>query len=375
MGKKSSSFKLSSGNEVSRPTGGGVVTHGVQGKGYFASFAMNVMIEGEPAVRHLDLVTHNHMAPQPPNTPPAPWLSTMSVPAPPADSVVKDEKKETAWIRIAFVDDKGKPLTHIRCTIKLPDGQSIEAMLAGGAITVQGIPKGNCKVVCTDFGDATRTRARRRGGEQEKTGSSEAPPPAKEVKSSRKDLKGSGVTLATGDPYRVVVPPEPQTVTLHLVSADDVSVPEAKYIIAFADGSEKKGTLDRKGSAEVKDCPPGFYTVEYPDQDDVRAKIFAARAHAAVATSDVELLLGALAQPPSAVNATASAYKQYFSGGTSLEDDALALAKEDSVKLAVEHLLALAGLGPAKGEERVAFAEAEIDTEDAPKEPPGTALA
>jgi hypothetical protein len=72
MGKKSSNFKMSSGNEVSRPTGGGVVTAGVQGKGYFASFAMNVMIEGEPAVRHLDLVTHNHTGPQPPNTPPMP---------------------------------------------------------------------------------------------------------------------------------------------------------------------------------------------------------------------------------------------------------------------------------------------------------------
>jgi hypothetical protein len=81
-GKRSSHFKASTGNESARTTGGGVVTHVVQGKAYFQSFSMNVFIEGEPAVRHLDLLTHNHAAPGPGNTPPSPWLSTMLAPAP-----------------------------------------------------------------------------------------------------------------------------------------------------------------------------------------------------------------------------------------------------------------------------------------------------
>jgi hypothetical protein len=97
MGKQSSNFKQSTGNVVAQSTGGGVVTAQVQGKAYFQSFAMNVMIEGEPAVRHLDLVTHNHAGPQPPNTPPMPWLATMNVPAPPPDTSVKDETKGTDW--------------------------------------------------------------------------------------------------------------------------------------------------------------------------------------------------------------------------------------------------------------------------------------
>jgi Domain of unknown function (DUF4150) len=155
MGKKSSNFKMSSGNEASRPTGGGVVTTGVQGKGYFASFAMNVMIEGEPAVRHLDLVTHNHMGPQPPNTPPMPWLSTMTVPAPPPDTSVKDEDKGSSWVEFALTDQDGKPQVGVKYQLQLPDGSTVKgATPSSGAITVRGIPDGKCtlKVPKSDSG-------------------------------------------------------------------------------------------------------------------------------------------------------------------------------------------------------------------------------
>src|SRR5580698_9247869 len=109
MGKQSSNFKKSSGNVVAQSTGGGVVTAQVHGKAYFQSFAMNVMIEGEPAVRHLDLVSHNHAGPQPPNTPPTPWLATMNVPAPPPESSTQDEQKGAGWIAITLKDAAGKP--------------------------------------------------------------------------------------------------------------------------------------------------------------------------------------------------------------------------------------------------------------------------
>ena len=67
----------STGNEVATSTGGGVITHVVQGKAYFQTFSMDVFIESQPGVRHMDLVTHNHMAMMPGNTPPAPWMSAM----------------------------------------------------------------------------------------------------------------------------------------------------------------------------------------------------------------------------------------------------------------------------------------------------------
>ena len=65
-GHRDSYFDSSTGNEVSRSTGGGIVSHAVQGKAYFASWSPNVFIEGKPAVRHGDLLTQNHRASCPP---------------------------------------------------------------------------------------------------------------------------------------------------------------------------------------------------------------------------------------------------------------------------------------------------------------------
>ncbi len=79
-GKQSSFFAKSTGNEPSQPTGGGVITHAVMGKAYFQSASFDVMFEGEPVVRHLDLLTHNHLGQAPGNTPPVPWLSTQALP-------------------------------------------------------------------------------------------------------------------------------------------------------------------------------------------------------------------------------------------------------------------------------------------------------
>jgi hypothetical protein len=72
MLKDSSFFKQSSGDEAAtKSLGMGVVTHTIQGKAYFAAWSMDVKIEGENAVRHMDMMTHNHNPP-PGNSPP--WL-------------------------------------------------------------------------------------------------------------------------------------------------------------------------------------------------------------------------------------------------------------------------------------------------------------
>lgn len=76
-GTKKSYLSKSTGNEVAKQTGGGVVSHAVQGAAYFASYSFDVKFGGEPAVRHLDVVTHNHQNPG--NTPPWPVLASMSV--------------------------------------------------------------------------------------------------------------------------------------------------------------------------------------------------------------------------------------------------------------------------------------------------------
>jgi uncharacterized Zn-binding protein involved in type VI secretion len=151
-GKQSSFFKQSTGNVVAQSTGGGVITAQVQGKAYFQSFAMNVMIDGEPAVRHLDLVTHNHAGPQPPNTPPMPWLATMNVPAPPPESATKDEQKGAAWIAITLKDSSGKPEAGVQYQVQLPDGSTLEGVTpVNGVVNVIGITDGKCKIKLPDI--------------------------------------------------------------------------------------------------------------------------------------------------------------------------------------------------------------------------------
>lgn len=76
VGTKKSNLSKSTGNETSKPTGGGVVTHTTQGKAQFVSQSMDVKAEGEGVVRHLDMCTHNHMA-TPGNTPPWPVIAMM----------------------------------------------------------------------------------------------------------------------------------------------------------------------------------------------------------------------------------------------------------------------------------------------------------
>src|SRR5437773_570651 len=84
MLKNKSYFKKSTGDEAAtKSLGMGVVTHQIQGKVNFSSWSMDVKFEGENVPRHLDLTGHNE-ASEPPNTPPWPYIDTMS-PSPSVD--------------------------------------------------------------------------------------------------------------------------------------------------------------------------------------------------------------------------------------------------------------------------------------------------
>lgn len=76
-GTKKSKLSKSTGNEVSKPTGGGVASHATQGAAHFCSFSFDVKAEGEGVVRHMDITTHNHSTPG--NTAPWPVLASMAV--------------------------------------------------------------------------------------------------------------------------------------------------------------------------------------------------------------------------------------------------------------------------------------------------------
>lgn len=81
MLKNKSYFKKSTGDEAGSAPKKGVVTSKITGKVYFNAWSMDVVIEGENAVRHLDLTTHNHASP-PGQTPPMPETEGMAAAVP-----------------------------------------------------------------------------------------------------------------------------------------------------------------------------------------------------------------------------------------------------------------------------------------------------
>lgn len=73
MLKDQSNFKKCTGDEAATKSQGmGVITGNITGKVFFSVWSMDVKIEGQNAVRHLDLVTHNHSS-QVGQTPPWPF--------------------------------------------------------------------------------------------------------------------------------------------------------------------------------------------------------------------------------------------------------------------------------------------------------------
>jgi hypothetical protein len=71
MLKNKSYFKRSSGDEAGCAPKKGVVTSKNMGKVYFTMWSMDVKVEGQNVVRHMDMTTHNHGS-APGNT--IPWL-------------------------------------------------------------------------------------------------------------------------------------------------------------------------------------------------------------------------------------------------------------------------------------------------------------
>lgn len=60
--KDSSNYKKSNGDEAAtKSLGMGVVSHQIQNTTYFAAWSFDVKFEGENAVRHMDMTTHNNM--------------------------------------------------------------------------------------------------------------------------------------------------------------------------------------------------------------------------------------------------------------------------------------------------------------------------
>jgi hypothetical protein len=81
MLKDRSSFKQSTGDEAGAAPQKGVMTSCNRGKAYFISWSMDVLIEGENAVRNMDLTTHNHASANSTGAVPAPHIAATQLKA------------------------------------------------------------------------------------------------------------------------------------------------------------------------------------------------------------------------------------------------------------------------------------------------------
>ena len=79
MLKNKSYFKKSMGDEAGCAAKKGVVTSVNRGKVYFIAWSMDVKVEGENAVRHLDMTTHNHASPMANEAIPWPYVDSQAL--------------------------------------------------------------------------------------------------------------------------------------------------------------------------------------------------------------------------------------------------------------------------------------------------------
>ncbi len=232
----------STGNEVARSTGGGVITHQVQGAAYFQTFSMNVFIESQPAVRHLDLLTHNHMARMPGNTPPAPWMSAMTAGAGTAPAKVeKDAREGKDWLELELVDLEGEPIAHEDCTLETPAGKTIKSRgLLGGAYRFVRLAKGTCRISFPRWDSGSASAARQ---PQDKIPSAEADR-GKRSQADKLYVPGRVLSLATGKKYRIELPRGPSFVLELAARHREAKVQPCAYVLRSKDGKyEVRRTL------------------------------------------------------------------------------------------------------------------------------------
>ncbi len=281
-GKQSSYFAKSTGNEVAQPTGGGVVSHTVQGKAYFQSFSPNVFIEGEPAVRHLDMLTHNHLV-QPGNTPPTVWLSTMDValpgdPGPPGLVTNPTRLEGRLMVRVFVIDELGEPVgTAFKLTT--PSGQTVEdRLLWGGFVCVTGLAKGKCRLVLADIDQLCREYHH--------------PQPAEAGDGQTAYRPGSPLELAAGERHQVVVPAfRTLWIDVPRITDDETLVTDQRFTLSSDDGRygvERTVADDRGGDDELFTLAfPGLfpgpkYTLAHHDGQRAAGDVFTAQSFAAL---------------------------------------------------------------------------------------------
>jgi len=225
-GHSDSYFEKSTGNEVSRNTGGGVISHAVQGAAYFASSSPDVLIEGKYAVRDGDLLTQNHKGRMPANCPPSVWMGTVCPGTRPAGLPKKCTKvlqEGDEEIHVMLVDLEGNVIAYEPYTITTPAGEVVQARtLLDGGIHLRQVKKGQCKLSLPNRDDREFFGQRA--------------PHRKDCKATRY-RPGIPLMLGTGKTHEVEIPIR-RSLWMHLhIDPQDAAAQDDRFILRSSDKS------------------------------------------------------------------------------------------------------------------------------------------
>jgi hypothetical protein len=136
MLKNRSAFKQSVGDEAGATPKKGLISSKTKGKVYFVAWSMDVKIEGENVVRHLDITTGNHGTPAN-AAKPQPGVASMAAASPEVQKKCKhknDKKKQKYVVYVAQVyGADGKPSDPPKWYVgrtRGPAGASTNSILA-----------------------------------------------------------------------------------------------------------------------------------------------------------------------------------------------------------------------------------------------------
>ena len=99
MLKNKSYFKKSTGDEAGSTPKKGIATSKITGKVYFKAWSMDVKVEGENVVRHLDITSHNH-ASEPPNSLVTVYQDLLAALPPECDNIKAEFETHCASARV-----------------------------------------------------------------------------------------------------------------------------------------------------------------------------------------------------------------------------------------------------------------------------------
>jgi len=247
MGHLDSFIAKSTGDEVARGTGGGVISHTVQGKAYFLTGSPNVLVEGKPAVFHTSVMTGNHMAKVPGNTPPSVWMSTLIPPDVAPTRSSKTEREGKDFIDVLILDVEGFPVQYEEWEVRTPAGKKVCGMtLKDGGIHLKGLKTGKCLLTLP---------RRDRAGDATVSG---MPRTAKHGKLYQ---AGSPLSLETGKEHKVETGEGP-SYWLHLpLNRRDAKLADDKFTLQSKDGKYK---LERTVRDDHRHGGVGLL-LEFPD--------------------------------------------------------------------------------------------------------------